>query len=282
MPSAQIPSAKIEPALDDDEDREDDRRDRREHARAEVRARLRRLRRRARRAPAAGRRPPRGRDISGLRTGAGGPANSVERRLERLAREVGPELVAEHELRVGGLPQQVVGQPLLAARADDQVGIVHLGRVQVRAELFLGGPREGSRRVDDLRPAAVVERHEQRDALVGARQLLGPRPCARPGARSMPSRRPMKRMRTPSSCSSGVSTSMRCAEHRHQRRHLLRRARPVLGRERVHGQLAARPKLDGVAQPRLHVVRAGLVARLDADSPRRSAQRPFPSVMIAT
>src|SRR4051794_32050129 len=98
----------------------------------------------------------------------------VERRLERLAREVRPQLVAEHELRVGDLPEQVVRDAQLAARADQEVGIVHVGRVQVAAELFLRLSREGSRRVHDLRPAAVVERHEQRDAIVARRQLLRP------------------------------------------------------------------------------------------------------------
>src|SRR5271165_4483356 len=59
-----------------------------------------------------------------------------ERLLERLAREVRPQLLAEHQLRVRGLPQQVVGQAPLAARADDQVGVVHLRRVQACAELL--------------------------------------------------------------------------------------------------------------------------------------------------
>src|SRR5664279_2668534 len=65
-----------------------------------------------------------------------------QRLLERLAREVRPQLVAEDQLRVGGLPQQVVGQAPLAACADDQVGVVHLGRVQAGAELRFGRARE--------------------------------------------------------------------------------------------------------------------------------------------
>src|SRR5207248_4185225 len=55
-----------------------------------------------------------------------------ERLLERLAGEIWPQLVAEDQLRVGRLPQPVVGQAALAARADDQVRGVHLGRVQAR------------------------------------------------------------------------------------------------------------------------------------------------------
>src|SRR6202020_1552637 len=60
-----------------------------------------------------------------------------ERLFERIAREVRPELVAEDELCVGRLPQQVVRQALLSARADDQVRVVHLGRVQAGAEILL-------------------------------------------------------------------------------------------------------------------------------------------------
>src|SRR5581483_931157 len=54
--------------------------------------------------------------------------------LERASREIGPQLVAKHELGVGALPEQVVGDPLLAAGSDDQVGVVHVGGVQLRAE----------------------------------------------------------------------------------------------------------------------------------------------------
>src|SRR3954468_12169546 len=75
----------------------------------------------------------------------------LQRRLEGLAAEVGPQLVAEHQLGVGGLPQQVVGQAALAARADDEVGVVHLGRVQQVREGLLASPLIARRRVDDLR-----------------------------------------------------------------------------------------------------------------------------------
>src|ERR1700754_4805001 len=78
-------------------------------------------------------------------------AEGAQRVGEGVAAEVGPELVAEDDLRVGALPEQVVGGALLAAGADQEVWIVHLGRVQVAAELLLGVPLEVSRRVDDLR-----------------------------------------------------------------------------------------------------------------------------------
>src|SRR5205085_10746703 len=83
--------------------------------------------------------------------------------LECLAREVVPQRVAEDELGVVTLPEQEVRAAPLAARADDQIGVVHLGRVQVGAEILLALPGECTRGVDDLGPAAVVEGHEQRD-----------------------------------------------------------------------------------------------------------------------
>ena len=51
---------------------------------------------------------------------------------------------------------------------------MHLGRVEVAAELLLGAPLEASRRVDDLRPAAVVEGDEEGDAPVGVGRAFRP------------------------------------------------------------------------------------------------------------
>src|SRR5947209_19567522 len=86
----------------------------------------------------------------------------LEAFLERPARELRPQLVPEHQLRVRALPQQIVGDSLLPAGADDQIWIVHVRGVQVRAEILLVDSGKGSRRIDDLRPAALVARSEQR------------------------------------------------------------------------------------------------------------------------
>src|SRR3954454_24391802 len=83
--------------------------------------------------------------------------------LERLACEVGPQLVDEHQLGVGRLPHQVVRQPPLAARADDEVGVMHLGRVEQRSDAGLVAAGEAGGGVDDLRWPAVVEGDEERD-----------------------------------------------------------------------------------------------------------------------
>src|SRR5262249_31956496 len=57
--------------------------------------------------------------------------------LESLAVEIRPELIAKNQLRVGALPEQVVGDPLLAAGPDEEVWVVHVGCVEVLAELVL-------------------------------------------------------------------------------------------------------------------------------------------------
>src|SRR3954469_22343492 len=91
------------------------------------------------------------------------PALAVlgQRRLERLGGEVGPQLVAEDQLGVRGLPQQVVRQPPLAAGADHEVGLVHLRGVEQPGEVFLAPPPDPGGRVDDPRAPAVVEGDEQ-------------------------------------------------------------------------------------------------------------------------
>src|SRR3954449_7175065 len=98
----------------------------------------------------------------------------LQRGLERLAGEVGPQLVAEDQLGVGRLPEQVVGQAALAARADDQVGVVHLRGVHEVRERLLASPLVALGGVEDLRARAVVEGDEQRDPRVGGRRRLGP------------------------------------------------------------------------------------------------------------
>src|SRR5690242_4630047 len=60
-----------------------------------------------------------------------------ERLLEVRPREVRPQHVGEMQLGVGGLPQQVVRDPLLARGPDQQIGVVHLRRVQQLPERLL-------------------------------------------------------------------------------------------------------------------------------------------------
>src|SRR5688572_11050129 len=58
--------------------------------------------------------------------------------LQRLTIEIGPILVDEDELGVSALPQEIVRQTLLAARADEKIGIGNAFRRKMTAE-ELGG-----------------------------------------------------------------------------------------------------------------------------------------------
>src|SRR5437868_5771834 len=51
------------------------------------------------------------------------------------APEIGPERLAEVELRVGALPGEEAGQPLFAGGPDDQLGVGLAAGVQVLCEL---------------------------------------------------------------------------------------------------------------------------------------------------
>src|SRR5947209_7866839 len=195
---------------------------------------------------------------------ASAPAGKLGQRLfQRGAREVRPELAAEHQLRVRRLPQQVVRQALLAAGADDQVGVVHLGRVQAVAKLLLGAALEAAGGVEDLGPATVVEGDEQRDATVALGQRLGPAHLL-----DEPLRDPLaaadEAHPNPLLMELGRLACDPSREHVHQALYLFGRARPVLGRERVDGQLLD-AQLGGVAQARLDRVGAGIVAIVHGD-----------------
>ena len=87
-----------------------------------------------------------------------------ERAAQVALAEVRPERVDEHELGVGDLPEQEVRDPQLAGRADEQVGVGQLRRVQLRGErvlvdLLRRARRldQPARRLDELGAAAVVE-----------------------------------------------------------------------------------------------------------------------------
>ena len=75
-------------------------------------------------------------------------------------------------------------------------------------------------------------------------------------------RRPMKRIRTPSSCSSGVSRSIRRANISISA-DTSSAGRAQFSVENEYTVSSSMPELDRVAQPRLDGVGAGLVARDD-------------------
>src|SRR5581483_6722228 len=134
--------------------------------------------RRARARPAGRRpRPRRGRRCRSSAAESTAAARVLLDRSAELRRpEVGPERVRERELRVGGLPQQEVRQPQLAGRADQEIGIRHLRRIEEARERRLvdGVSARGQppRALDDLGPAAVVERDPEVEPRLARRRLL--------------------------------------------------------------------------------------------------------------
>src|SRR3954451_12940053 len=187
----------------------------------------------------------------------------LERRLEGLAGEVGPQLALEDQLGVRRLPQQVVRHPLLAACADDEVRVVHLGGVEQRPERLLPTAVVPLRGVEDLRPPAVVEGHEERDAVVGRSLALGPLHVLEQGGRD-PVAAADEAHPHALLLELGRLGQNALGEHPHQGGDLLQRPRPVLGGERVDGQLAD-AEVGRVAQARLDDVGSGAVPLLDRE-----------------
>src|SRR5205814_10375488 len=60
-----------------------------------------------------------------------------DRRVERSRVEVGPQRVGEIELAVRELPEQEVADALLAAGADEQIGLRRVAHRQIRRERLL-------------------------------------------------------------------------------------------------------------------------------------------------
>src|SRR5262245_37845882 len=100
-----------------------------------------------------------------------------ERLLQDSAVEVGPVGGNEYEFAVGRLPQQEVGEPLLAAGADDEVGIRQIRRVEKAGQRFgrhllrvgspgldLGEETPGS--AGDFLAGSVVECNDQHQPVV--------------------------------------------------------------------------------------------------------------------
>ena len=112
--------------------------------------------------------------LSGLFHTAGS-VHLRDRAVEVPGREVGPERRQHQELRVGDLPQQEVGEPVLAARPDQKVRVGHAGGVERAGDGALvdrpgreRAPRDalghGPHRAHQLATPAVVERDQERQA----------------------------------------------------------------------------------------------------------------------
>src|SRR6266852_237336 len=58
--------------------------------------------------------------------------------------EVGPETVGDEDLGVGDLPEEEVGDALLAGGADDEVRVGHVARVELAGDACLVEGFEGA------------------------------------------------------------------------------------------------------------------------------------------
>ena len=139
---------------------------------------------------------------------------------------------------------------------------------------------EASRRIDDLRPAAVVEGDEEGDPLVAGGRSARPSPSRSTRSGSTPSRRPTKRIRTPSSFSSGVSASIRSPNIR------ISPSTSSAGRDQfsVEKEKTVSSSIPSSTASRSRALTTSAPAWCPSTtgSPRCCAQRPLPSVMIAT
>src|SRR5580692_2065269 len=167
------------------------------------------------------------------------------------AAHVGPQHLGEDELAVGDLPQQEIGDTRLSRGTDDQVGIGHVGEIEVTADGLLvhlvrrhpfGHQR--SHRIDDLGPPAVVERHGHGHAVVALGQLDRlVHPLEYP-ARHPPVPPPGK------TDAHALLVELVPAPHEqrlvepHEVAHLVGRPAPVLGREGIERD-PADPDLEG-------------------------------------
>ena len=125
--------------------------------------------------------------------------------------EVRPHPVGEVELGIGALPQQEIGQALLAAGADEQIDVAALSSPAHRLTSWLNRSRVISVRLSKAAAGAqdrVARRVVERDAQVQALAMRGVRfrsrdLVARPSGNR--SRRPMTVSRIPLSFSRAIS-----------------------------------------------------------------------------
>src|ERR1700730_15503784 len=112
------------------------------------------------------------------------PAELGDRLFQVLLAEVRLQRVDEHQLGVGTLPQHEIADALLAAGADQQVGVGYARRQQLALEAVLVDaigrqltgrdlPGEAADGLQDLGARAIVDADIHVDAAVAARHVLG-------------------------------------------------------------------------------------------------------------
>ena len=106
----------------------------------------------------------------------------VDRRVELPGVEVRPQRRSEVKLGVGELPKQEIADALLAAGADEQIGLGRVIEREIRSQLILRKAVLGQRpaanqlrqRLHQVPAPAVVGGDGERKTRIGRGQLLGP------------------------------------------------------------------------------------------------------------
>lgn len=90
-------------------------------------------------------------------------------RFKGLTREFRPHLIAEDEPGICHLPRKEVRESLLAAGADHQLRVVHLRRVKERPEIILGGAGRSPCSLENLASTTVVNWDTEGNQIVSGR-----------------------------------------------------------------------------------------------------------------
>src|SRR5665213_2895629 len=106
-----------------------------------------------------------------------------DRRFERGPVEVRPIGWHEYQFAIGRLPEQEIRQPLLAAGADNQIGIGNIRRIEITADALHRHVRrceaalrhvlgDAMRCARNFLTGAVIERHYQSETVIILRELF--------------------------------------------------------------------------------------------------------------
>src|SRR4051794_30965827 len=117
--------------------------------------------------------------LAGTSEAAFAAAVGLDRGIEGRRVEIGPQRVGEVELAVGELPEQEVADPLLAAGADEQIGLGRVAHGEVGGEIVLADfvfrtvrfrqPPEG---LENIPAPPVVGGDGERELAISGGQIL--------------------------------------------------------------------------------------------------------------
>src|SRR5580704_7976605 len=213
------------------------------------------------------------------------PAELGDRLFQVLLAEIRPQRVDEHQLGVGTLPQHEIADALLAAGADQQVGVGHARGQQLAFKAILVDaigrqlagrdlPGEAADGLQDLGARAIVDADIHVDAAVAARHVLGVENVANDVGREPLAIADDAEPRAVFAQLVELVAQI-VAQQAHQVVHFVGRPSPVFGREGKQRQHRY-AELASAAHDPPHRVGAAPVA----GDPRQAARRRPPSIAI--